>query len=461
MDPTQFQNLQNMFSQLSPDAKAKLKQQLQSRLSELSKPEPEKTPGVLGKVSRFLGVDKFARGIGKAAFGLTKEKKDLDKLLEEGKVSPEEYENITTGGLSNREVVGSAISTGALFAPGAGAKAGLKTKVAVGAATGYAFDIGSKLQDKAKSIEESLTPGIGTAVGAALPILGKITGLSAPGKNAQKAATKLEEINLRLTPVQKQNLARKGKDVSEYLAQKKIVGTPEVRYSKVNDLYNQMEKKVTGIIEGSGKNFDKKSLIDEIKRIPELYADDVAEYPLVSKRVDSVVKTLTEKFPDQIPASRLNSVKRKLYSAAYSKNNTDVVNDALHSIGDVLKSNLDQNIPGLQRLNGEYAKIITAKNLLFKAQSRSQVGILGKAISSAVGGGAGAAVGGFTGAAAGTIIGPAVGQAVAGTATRSALGAGLQTAANAINKIPTDKLGNLQITKKALIKLLQQYGGTN
>lgn len=458
MDDQQFKNLQSVFGQLSPEAKSKLKQQLQSRLSTLNAPQPEQTPGVLGKVSRFLGVDKFARGIGKAAFGLTKEKKDLDKLLAEGKVSPEEYQNITTGGLTNREVVGSAISTGALFAPGAAKGASLAKKVAAGAATGYAFDIGSKLQDKAKSIEESLTPGLGTAVGAALPILGKITGLSDVAGNTQKAANKLEEVNLRLTPVQKQNLARKGKDVSEYLAKKQIVGSPQQRFTKVENLYQQMEKKVTGIIEGSGEKFNKGQLIEEVKRIPELYADDVAEYPGVVKRVDSVIKTLTEKFPDEIPASRFNAVKRKLYNAAYSKNNTDVVNDALHSIADVFKSNLDQKVTGLQRLNEEYAKIITAKNLLFKAQSRSQLGLIGKAISSAAGGTVGGLIGGGGGAVAGTIVGPAVGQVAAGTATRSAIGAGLQGISNVVKKIPTDKLGNLQISRKALIKLLQQYG---
>lgn len=70
---------------------------------------------------------------------------------------------------SMKEVVGSAIQTGANFLPGAGVGAKLATKVAVGAGTGYAFDVGSKLQTD-KTIPESFVPGLGTAVGAGLPI---------------------------------------------------------------------------------------------------------------------------------------------------------------------------------------------------------------------------------------------------------------------------------------------------
>ena len=68
-----------------------------------------------------------------------------------------------------KEVVGSAIQTGANLLPGAGVGANLATKVGVGAATGYAFDVGSKMQAD-KSPGQIATPGIGTAVGAGAPL---------------------------------------------------------------------------------------------------------------------------------------------------------------------------------------------------------------------------------------------------------------------------------------------------
>jgi hypothetical protein len=72
---------------------------------------------------------------------------------------------------SMKDVLGSSLQFGANFAPGAGIGAGLARKVAVGAGTGYAIDVGSKLQQD-KSVPESLVPGVGTAVGTVLPVGG-------------------------------------------------------------------------------------------------------------------------------------------------------------------------------------------------------------------------------------------------------------------------------------------------
>lgn len=75
-----------------------------------------------------------------------------------------------------KEVVGSAIQTGANFIPGAGVGGTLARKAAVGAATGLAFDVGSQLQDKEKKITD-VRPGVGTVVGGALPVAGAVIGL--------------------------------------------------------------------------------------------------------------------------------------------------------------------------------------------------------------------------------------------------------------------------------------------
>lgn len=73
-----------------------------------------------------------------------------------------------------KEVLGSALQTGALFLPGAGSGAGLATKALIGAGTGYALDVGSKLQNKDTSVGEALKPGVGTGVGATLPVVGAL-----------------------------------------------------------------------------------------------------------------------------------------------------------------------------------------------------------------------------------------------------------------------------------------------
>lgn len=70
-----------------------------------------------------------------------------------------------------KEVVGSAIQTGANLLPGAGKGAGLAVKAAIGSGTGYSYDVGSKMQD-GKSPIEVATPGFATGVGVALPLGG-------------------------------------------------------------------------------------------------------------------------------------------------------------------------------------------------------------------------------------------------------------------------------------------------
>lgn len=83
---------------------------------------------------------------------------------------PEDQKNLITYP-SKEKVIGSAIQTGANLLPGAGAGANLATKVGVGAATGYAFDVGSNLQSGDKNPG---MPGVGTALGAGIPIAGAV-----------------------------------------------------------------------------------------------------------------------------------------------------------------------------------------------------------------------------------------------------------------------------------------------
>lgn len=72
---------------------------------------------------------------------------------------------------SFKTVAGSAIQAGANLIPGAGKGFGLLGKTAIGAGTGYAFDVGSNLQ---QDTQTPFAPGIGTAVGGALPVAGAV-----------------------------------------------------------------------------------------------------------------------------------------------------------------------------------------------------------------------------------------------------------------------------------------------
>ncbi len=128
-------------------------------LSSTPAPTQQKKP-LANKISDFLGfkgvTDEYGATIARAK-------------------APTQQEKDSVEFPSTKEVVGSAIQGGANFLGGLGAGAGLAGKVIAGAAQGYAYDVGSKLQGN-KSVGQSLTPGAGTVVGGALPVAGKLLG---------------------------------------------------------------------------------------------------------------------------------------------------------------------------------------------------------------------------------------------------------------------------------------------
>lgn len=159
----------------------------------------DKSRSVVEKAADFLGIEKIGRRIGSELVGFTKEGRDLRKMLSEGKISKEQYDEIVTGGVSNKEAIGSGIMLGVNLAGGAiagkalgiGAKAGsvagaarsitaaaptLGQATKIGAAAGAVGGFGAGLeqdQDAAGVIESA---ALGALVGAGLPLATKLVG---------------------------------------------------------------------------------------------------------------------------------------------------------------------------------------------------------------------------------------------------------------------------------------------
>jgi hypothetical protein len=93
--------------------------------------------GFLGKAARFTGVEKLGQGLGYSLFQLTPEYRNLEKLLNDGKVSPNEWEELTTGNITSGEVLGSGVRTAATTV-GAGQLLGAPKAILAGQ-TGSAF----------------------------------------------------------------------------------------------------------------------------------------------------------------------------------------------------------------------------------------------------------------------------------------------------------------------------------
>lgn len=438
--------------------------------------------------AKFIGSEPLARGIGqtianatgtqdvvnKSQEGLVQSVGQIQKLIKDKKARGEDVARLEktlgvlhqelgqatsdvmqsgTSGLSNQQVVGSAIQTAANFIPSVSKGASLASKVGAGAATGYTYDVGGNLQDN-KSIKQSLTPGIGTAIGAILPIIGKVTGLSDSAKTAKNASNKLEEVNLRLSPKDRTMVQNNGKDIVNYLSEKKITGNPSERYDKITQIYDDFEKKIGETIKTSGFNVSKNDLISKISDLPKQFVDE----PLLSQEVqnlsDKYIAILQKNQGDVISGEVINKFKRELDRAAFSKAGDVIVNDSKFALADLLRDELNNGIPKLKVANNEYSKIILARKLMAKAIGRNQLGFTGKIISSVSGGLLGSVAGGPVGAAIGASVGPETAKVVAGTKARSILGSGLQTLSKKLEKLPTDSAG--KISKKVLLNLVQE-----
>ena len=214
---------------------------------------------------------------------------------------------------SEKKVVGSAIQSGANLIPGVGGVAGkgvlgLAKKVGVGAGTGYAMDVGSKVQNDQAS---PLIPGIGTAVGAAIPLGGAvikpanaIIGRLMKGLGSGLSGVSTETIdrivqNPRMAQQASDKIAKAGKDrVLEENARTIVEGVSKVRQEarkaygnalgalKAEDIDPQKfrqgiqpvldkygisttggERTLSGVEFSEQKNLDKASaLIDELSR---------------------------------------------------------------------------------------------------------------------------------------------------------------------------------------------------
>lgn len=77
--------------------------------------------GTLQKIAGVLGIENIGKRIGSELVRLTPEGRELERLREQGLINEEIYKDIVTGGVSNKQAIGSALSLAANLAlPGAG-----------------------------------------------------------------------------------------------------------------------------------------------------------------------------------------------------------------------------------------------------------------------------------------------------------------------------------------------------
>ena len=151
--------------------------------------QENKTPGILGSVSRFLGLDAFGQGMGKALFQFTDEYRNLQKMLDSGLITPQQFEDISTGGLTNKEVLASAGQT-ALNIATAGIGSG-EAAVARGATGKLISSTAGKFSPLGKAIAGNITSSY-VAPTAGRVLAGNLLGSTATGAGLGAATSGLQ-----------------------------------------------------------------------------------------------------------------------------------------------------------------------------------------------------------------------------------------------------------------------------
>lgn len=344
---------------------------------------------------------------------------------------------------------GGAVAVGKSLAKNAVGTA-IKTGVKLGAKAGALTGFGSALQEDSKtvgSVAGNTLSGLllGGVFGAAIPAAGGLlrnaTRVAKTPDYLVKLSRNIEQESLRLTPVQKQNLGSRLQGITEWLSEKKITGNPEVRFEKVDSIYNDMEGQLQDFLTTakrptlSGKTqplqVNKQLLLPQLEKLKKQFRND-ADVLDIEKQIDRAVTTLKTKYSSGIPLHRLNELKRSTYKNAFNTAGTKVRDDVEYAIGDLYKTVIEKATKG-QTINGlsiddfnrEYGTVVQARRLLKIAQSRNQVGLVGRIVSTMAGASIGSVLGPL-GGAAGATAGNLVGEQVAGTAARSLVGSGLR-----------------------------------
>ena len=432
----------------------KLRQSGLSQDQVISQTQPQEKRGLLRGVGKFLGMEEFGKGLGLAAFRLTPEYKDLERQVQEGTITPEQFEEITTGGLKNREVIGSAIQTGLSVVglrgglPAQIGKRPILGKVAAGAVTGAAFG-GAESGKQGEGVISGVATG--AVVGG---IAGGLLGVAAKAfeKIGNKAASRyLLSRTLKQTPkdiaLEKSGarpvLAEQMRKLGLKGSEEKIVETSATNLAKLERQYIEIV------------NRNKNTSLDTIQAVRAL-DDIVARKRNVFgqkgvEKINEFKRILLDK-GDKITlpeaAKYVRDIYKELGEAAFENQVKDVGRITLRTMASSMRKAMGQAHKSLDRvIKQEQTYIRIIQNLERQLNRRGRLNILG--LSDSILAAGGIAVGEpVTGIGAGLVK---RGIESAQFKTRAAVR--LDQLGNLINKIPTDTAG--KISKTALFNALK------
>jgi hypothetical protein len=392
-------------------------------------------------------------------------------------------QDVATGGITTRDIVGSSAQLATNLVPGAIARGGtalgagkaganvaartLANPYTQSIATGYASDVASSIADEEQGFVDILKPGFGTALGIAIPYVGgKI-------KNLPK---NLERSNLgQLRKVDRRILAGVGEDeIVDFASKQKFVGTPQARFEKSKNLAKKFSEAVDDKLK-TVKPLSKKEVISAFRELTEEFADSPTELGDAQRLADEFESFLKSYKNKKVDGVVLNKFRQSYDTEAYSET-AKVSSNVAKKAADKLRTLLQSQDEQLPTLFDDLQKATVYKKLLERALDKSPIGNIAQAGLSTTGGITGLTLGGPIGAVVGSVAGAAAPAIASGVATpaRSAVGATAQTIGQGVGrgtKIGNDVLesiaqnlgvergGNIVIPKATVLNLIRQMLG--
>ncbi len=323
--------------------------------------------------TQLLSTIKANKAAGKDTTKLESALKDITShILESGN----EATDIGTQGITSKDVIGSAISTAATAIPGASAGASLLTKTIAGGATGYAFDVGSNLQNKDKTLGQDFTPGLGTIVGATLPFAGYLIS-SLSKKIAGFTAGTGEDVIQRAID----NPDAVGEAISKYAktpeAKEELVSTAS---SAVQDFVKakgqEFGNTINNLAVKEGGEISKQPALEALKKSLEDFGITLSPEGLdftnsnLTKEAESTLNQVFDKitnWSDETPKG-LDSLRQYLKGEMgnYKIQGSSKVDSILNTTMKAIRSHLTDEIPGYAEMLQNFSEKSSTTTALLK-----------------------------------------------------------------------------------------------
>lgn len=413
-------------------------------VQELNKPQG----GVSGFFQNLLGSEKLTRGLGARIASMTPEgKKNLETAQSTGQLSEQQAQELATGGVTGKQMLGSALQTGATIASlgigGATAgtsKAAFKSILPMAAKVGTAgavagFGAGlSENKSVTDSLKQAFTTGLASAATAGT--------LSAVGKLGKLGLEKLPTKIYQSTAKLEEKSAKALLDAKQFGTLGRLQGFVKTEGGRLDDLIQQKIAQNNGQI--NSKQF-MDSVISQIKNKYQGYSEKQITTALKNAGIDPFFKNKTVDFltADNIRKS-LGATEKYLDKTKFGIGVKDILWKEL--------VNTYRKPTGTEKLFEQWAPIVNASKSIAKT-IKNQEGKMNIKLSDwIVGLGAGIPGGGISGIGA-----VAIKKAAESPLAKTTAAVGLNELNKVIDRIPAtyfDKAG--KISRSGLVKALSE-----